>query len=219
MKSRVRFSLRAFFVVTTIACAALYHWHISSRLRTAEAELRQLRAETGRLTIDDESKVHAIAVETAEPNTWRWRLFIPKGHRYSWNVGYRDIPMDGAPSTPGVAGFSNEPYWDRANEVIVDARLAQAELGEWTFSVQPRIGDSSNQMTGASIEIPAAEMSAINENSSFQVGILGDDQTEILDPAVPIVLYTKRPMKRSADGSRGFNDDPTLGLSIWLEPY
>ena len=74
-KPRFRYTLRTLFVVATVVCALLYHWHVAAQLKVAEAELRQLRTETGRITLEDRSKLHAIYVDTGEPNAWRWRLF------------------------------------------------------------------------------------------------------------------------------------------------
>ena len=138
---RWHFSLRALLVAIVIICAVIGYIVLGRDLYQTRQELRTLRAETGHLSIDDRSQLHAIAVEVAEPKTWRWRLFIPKGHQYSWNIACEDIPKDEPPSGPSITGMSNEPYWERDNEVLVTAKLRPVSDDEWLLSVESRIGE------------------------------------------------------------------------------
>ena len=218
MKKQLRFSVRDLLVFSALLCATLYCWYVTRRLQDAEAELRQLRTETGRLTVEDNSLVHAIEIDTADPNSWRWRLFLPKGHRYSLNIASRDIPFEGVPNKPNSRSVSGEPYWERDNEVIVNARLAKTELGEWILSVDSRIGDSKNQLGSVTATVDAKDMAALAKSSSFQVNILGNDETDVCEPTEPIVLYRKRPMLKSPGGSTDFDKEPSSGLMIWLQP-
>ena len=111
------------------------------KLHRAEAELRQLRNEVGYLSVDDRSKVHVIAVDMNEPDTWRWRIFLPQGVRYSWCLGFGDIPGKGVPQ-PKLKHTSNEPYSDEDVEVVVTASLRQLDDGDWSLSVSSKIGTS-----------------------------------------------------------------------------
>lgn len=149
MALRRTYSLRALLITALAICLVLAYYSQSRDLRRAVEELRVLRDETGRLSVGDRSKVHAIAVATREPNTWQWRLFIPEGHRYSWNLACEDIPVDSVPEG-GTIGASNEPYWQQDNEVLVTATLRQTSDHEWLFAVDSIIGDARNQMYGAS---------------------------------------------------------------------
>jgi len=57
-------------------CVAVGYYLASRRLREAEQELRARRDETGHLSVRDRTLLHAIAVDTDEPNTWRRRRTI-----------------------------------------------------------------------------------------------------------------------------------------------
>src|SRR5438067_5220438 len=104
----VRYSLGTLLILVAVVGVIVGSYVMGTRLRRAERELKALRDETGRLTIGDRSQVHVINVRVdedsaadvtgadvtgEEPNTWRWRLFIPKGQKYSWNLAAKDIPQ------------------------------------------------------------------------------------------------------------------------------
>src|SRR3954468_15087459 len=116
---RPKFGLRALLIGMAVVCAAIGSYVVGRRLADAERELKTLRNETGALTVSDRSKVHIVAVDAGEPNTWRWRMFIPKGYKYSWHIADENIPKNSVPTGGGMAGYSNEPYWERDNEVLV----------------------------------------------------------------------------------------------------
>src|SRR5690349_2881676 len=154
----MRFRLRTLMIVVSVVGVIVGSYVMGTRLRRAERELQLLRNETGRLTIDDRSQVHVINVAVDEPDTWRWRLFIPKGQKYSWNLAAKDIPQHDVPQQAGVKAISNEPYWERDNEVLVTARLRRQDDTTWRLSVESLIGDSKNQMSGGSLDIPAESL-------------------------------------------------------------
>jgi hypothetical protein len=106
MRYRITYSLATLLSVVIVAALILaYVLHIRG-LPDAERELHVLRQETGRLTIDDRTKFHAVTVPVDEPNTWRWRIFLPKGHRYSWQIATKDIPPNSVPKG-GHGSYSN----------------------------------------------------------------------------------------------------------------
>src|SRR5437868_3369152 len=87
--TRWRFSLQTLLLLVAIICLAVPLILQSLRLRDAEAELSKLRDETGRLTVKDRTRVHVMLVGGSnDPLSWKWRLFIPKGVRYGWNIAY-----------------------------------------------------------------------------------------------------------------------------------
>src|SRR3954471_22327095 len=103
----MRYRLRTLLIVVAVVGVIVGSYVMGTRLRRAERELQVLRDETGRLTIGDRSQVHVINVPVAdvtgdEPKTWRWRLFIPKGQKYSWNLAAKDIPQLDVPEVAGV---------------------------------------------------------------------------------------------------------------------
>lgn len=218
-KLRPRFSLLTFLLSVTCICLALSHWQTSRQLATARRELRQLRDQAGHLTIEDRTKFHAVALDAGEANTWQWRLFLPKGARYSWNLACEDIPRHSPPTRAAVSAFSNEPYWETDNEVLVTARLRETDDGSWTLSVSSRIGDSKHQMSGASLVIPPAKIKWMSTVSTTDRRVLGSRGTAVADPEGPIILLQRRAGKKQPDGSYGPSDEPAPGFMIWLSKW
>jgi hypothetical protein len=86
---RPQFSLLNLLLLVTLIgllLLVIQQWREVEPLRQ---EVRRLRTELGYLVIEDPTKVHAIraqSIEAIEPNTWRWRLYLPPGETYSLNV-------------------------------------------------------------------------------------------------------------------------------------
>jgi hypothetical protein len=216
---RVQFSLLGFLVATLVVCLAISHWNTSRQLTAAQSELRQLRDELGYISIDDRSKFHAVALDTGEPNTWQWRLFIPKGAKYQWNLACQDIPQRSPPAKAGMTGVSNEPYWERDNEVLVTARLREVDHGNWTLSVSSKIGDSRSQMSGATLKIPAERIEWMQSVPSTDGQVIGSEGTDVRDPSGPIILLQRRACEKQAGGSYSPSAGPMPGFMIWLSPW
>jgi hypothetical protein len=211
-----RFSLQTLLLVFAIICLAVPLILQSLKLRDARVELRQLRDQLGYLTVDDRSQVHIIAVDMNEPDTWRWRMFLPQGARYTWCLGYGDIPAKGVPK-PKISSTSNEPYSETETEIVVTAKLRQMDDGNWSLSVSSSIGGQRAQMGGARVTIPAEEMRRFREVSSYEGLTRGKRGTEKLDPKGPIDLLQWRTTERQPDGSHQPSVNPMPGYMIWLE--
>jgi hypothetical protein len=216
---RAKFSLRLLLVLVAIVCLAIGSYVVGTKLANAERELRKLRNETGALTVSDRSKVHIISVDTGEPNTWRWRMFIPKGHKYSWHIADENIPKNDVPTRAGIGGFSNESYWERDNEVLVTAKLREGDNKNWTLSVDPRIGDSEAQMAGASLQIPDKKLQWRGTVPCVDGQVAGSLGVEMRDPRGAIILLQSRPCERQTDGSYKPSENPMPGFMIWLQEY
>ena len=215
---RFRFSLRALFIVTTAAAFLVCYWYTSRRLRESESTVQRLQNETGRLALDDRSVVNVVGVDTNEPDTWRWRLFIPKGHKYMWHATSTNIPFGKIPAQAESSGISNRPYWERDNEVLVTARLSQLPNGNFSLSVTSRIGDSDDQMHGVSLDVPKEHLDWMAASPYQQVDITGKNSAVTFDPSQPFMLFSKRPMTVLPNGDNDFDHGVTEGLAIWLEP-
>ena len=215
---RARYSLRTLLILVAVAGVIIGSYVVGTRLKQAERELRVLREETGRLTIGDRSQVHVINVAVDEPNTWRWRLFIPKGHKYSWNLAAENIPQHEVPQEAGIKAHSYEPYWERDNEVLVTATLRRQDDQHWRLSVESRIGESRNQMSGGSLEIPAEKLAWHTQGASTDGRVAGSRGTQLYDPSRPIILLQRRPVARQPDGTYAPSPDPMPGFMIWLNP-
>jgi hypothetical protein len=217
VSKRGTFGLRTLLLLVVIACLAIGLYVVGSRLSDANRELRTRRTEAGVLTVDDRSKVHAIAVDTGEPNTWRWRLFIPQGRKYSWNISAEDIPKDDVPSRAGAKGYSNEEYWSRDNEVVVTAKLRQLDGGDWQMSVDSLIADSPSQMHGATLQIPQEKLRWMAEISSTDGRVAGERGVRVFEEKEPLILLQRRPCEQQPDGTYQPSEKPMPGFMIWLK--
>jgi hypothetical protein len=144
-------------------------------------------------------------------------MFLPQGARYSWCLGYGDIPAKGVPR-PNIKSTSADPYSDSEAEVVIDAKLRQIADGRWTLHVSSIIGDRKDQMKGARLTIPDDAMSWTREISVREGSVLGSRGTVTSDPNGPIVLLMSRACEKRPDGSSGPSANPMPGYMIWLEP-
>lgn len=169
-------------------------------------------------------KIWADLLESDDENTWRWRLYLPKGNRYGWNVAYDDIPRYEPPAKHTshiVSAYSNEPYDETNNVVLVVAKLRKQENGNWRLSVNSRIdsedGEPRWQMSGTSIEIPADKLKWWESKASTDGTTLGDHGNVLVDAKDRIILLQRRPTQRHLDGNYGPADGPAPGFMIWME--
>ena len=77
-----RFSLKTLLLATAII--ALFAALIVTNLQRQGdiEELSKLREVAGRLSISDESQVHAIPVAVAGQYTWQWQIYLPPEKEY-----------------------------------------------------------------------------------------------------------------------------------------
>ncbi|WP_425395586.1 hypothetical protein [Aeoliella sp.] len=206
------FSLRTLLWVTLVVCMGIATWNMSRKLHRAEAELRTLRDEVGRLTIEDRTMFHAIAIDTGEEHTWRWRCFFPKGYRYSVHAASKEIPTKGIPQSAGLGSYSNETV-EEDIEVVVTARLRKAEDGAWRLTVTSRSGDGkSRKIPDLAINIPAEDMAWRETHSSVLSGTMGKSTTVTQEATEPIILRTYRPF---------YQDQTKLGTGyiLWFQAH
>lgn len=216
---RPRISLLAFLLGISLVAVGVSHWQTSRQLQSLMPELRKLRSEAGYITVDDNTKFHALAIETGDPNIWKWRMFIPKGTKYQWNIACENIPQTTPPATAGTTGTSNETYWETDTNVLVTARLHENENGDWTLAISSTIGESADQMAGATLTIPAEKIQWMKTSHSTDGQIIGTNETAIRDPKGPIILLQRRPCQQQPDGSFRPSTGTMPGYMIWLTEW
>jgi hypothetical protein len=109
---RPRFSLLSALLLMTVAGLAIIVVRLWREVGPLRAEVAQLRNETGRLSVGDPTRVHAIEVRTREPLLWKWRVWVPEGQK---NVLARyyfgKIPSSGIPAASGSAHLKPGESW------------------------------------------------------------------------------------------------------------
>lgn len=196
-----RFSLRRFAVVVSVVVLALSHALSSYRLFHAEQELVQLRRDAGYLQISDESKVHFVALPRIAINTYRWRVFVPKGANYQLSATVGDLPPKGFPAGGGGVGFN-------AGEYLVGFELLKRADGEWEFYVS-----TEGARSGGRIETDQADW--LNSNSGTRSETPGSDRTVAFDVGQSQLLLKMQPLPM---GSYQQNLESDRGVMVWLAP-
>ena len=221
-RPRLRFSLLTVLLLTTIvgmAIVLVVQWRELGPLR---AEVRRLRDEVGYLTIDDDTRPHAIQIDTGEPNHWRWRVYIPAQGKYGLHTRRDHIPQRGLPTGSGSGGWSlleagehRLDLWlkpDRTNGDRLMGRLQVSNGGNSTFTLLERDHDwIFNEETG---------------NSSYGWSGIGEG-TRSFPPDRPFELFRLRAddieiLGRDAEGnvnswSNKTIEEPCEGLMIWID--
>jgi hypothetical protein len=180
--------------IVAMAIVIALMWHEIGPLR---AEVRQLRDEVGKLTIDDPTKLAAIQFHRGDDEfMWRWRVWIPAGHSYRLRWVDAAIPRTGFPAPAGFTRALSGP-----DENVVIYRIDEN-------------GWSTLDVLGETIQGNQRKWSTANRLLEAEgVG----ERTETYDPGEPIVLTRQI-------GDFGFfsgpvnMEDPTDGFMIWLEP-
>src|SRR5262245_41262578 len=129
----LRFRLRTLFVLAVFI--ALVVAQITSMVRVRRtvvenqalaAENATLRAETGRLTISDRSKVYVVAAPELDELTWRWKVWLPPG---TWKVR---ATIDAVPSM-GLPSSSTTLSADGGKVQNVVASVRRGASGDWQW--------------------------------------------------------------------------------------
>jgi hypothetical protein len=196
-KSRSRYSIRSLLALTAFAAMAIVIWQLYAELTPLRAELRRLRDEVGELTIEDETKLHAIAVRTDDEMTWKWRIWIPEGRKYKLYYSGKQIPEQGfAPSHGWMSLGEPGEHW-------IEYRIRR-EGGRWMdqlFTQSGSVGSSQQDWV------------AWGNKTTTGAGVYYS--TQAFEPQTSVVLKRYR-VRMPSDSPQ--IEDQTKGFMIWLEP-
>jgi len=219
---RIRFSLANLLLLTTVVALSIVLWKLSTELVPLRAEVLMLRNETGRLVVEDETKIHAIRVATTKPDTWRYRVWVPENTRLWLRVEYSAVPKSDVPIGTRSGGSSlMEP-----GEHLIDVQIEESEsradelvariLVDGSHRTSPQLREAEHdwivhdQLGGRHASWSGAEVKA----QSVATG-------------EPMVLLRYRPMEvdniqRDAEGNvRGYShkdiEEPCEGLLLWID--
>lgn len=201
---RFRFSLRSFFLVLFVGCligSNIFTAFENSRLRQTN---QKLQAELGHLVVGDPTRLHAVAVDTHEELTWRWRLHVPEGKSFQLRVATQQVPDSGLPGGSGAFELAEGDY-------TLTAAIRQDHLQKWRLSVRSQVGTFRLLFSDDHSQWIVDSPGAITE----QAGSGGI--TKSLEPGELMVLLRHRTMQRQADGSSTTVAEPCDGVMIWID--
>jgi len=221
---RPRVSLLTLMLLMTIVTMGAALWKLNSELVPLRVEVRELREEVGRLTIVDQTKVHAIAFPGYQPLTWTYRVFLPPERNYVAACKINDLPLSGTlPQCSSPPSFSGKPS-GKSNcqslgltpgEHLITLVFSKDTQGDWRFSLYRR----------GSIFDPGGKLEDEHGGYSFALdaqwlpsweGIGGgvSEEMSVVAPDRPLVLLDIRPIRGAVRGG----DKSTEGVIVWIEP-
>ncbi len=109
-----RFSLLTLLLVTTLVALAITITLLMREIGPLRAEVKKLRDETGKLWIEDETKIHAIQLpsdEEGSERTYKFRVSLPPGRKYMVCYATQDIPQDGIPKALSSDSVLSSSEW------------------------------------------------------------------------------------------------------------
>ncbi|MEZ6072575.1 MAG: hypothetical protein R3C10_20515 [Pirellulales bacterium] len=198
-RRRPQFSLLTLMLMTSIVALAITVVMLYREVGPLRRELKQLRDETGQLTIDDATKLHAIRVDTQDELEWKWRIWVPKGAQYRLRAEGGSIPEQGYPDSGGTIVIS-EP-----GEYVVRYLIRRdPRSGEWRGSLHLNSGSVGEDPQ------PWVDWSTRSISSS---GVGTSTQSFDTDQTVELIRH--RVSQQSQGGKLA---EPVSGFAVWLQP-
>ena len=197
-----RISLLTMLLLMTIVGLAIALWLRAHELAPLRAQLRQLIAETGRLVIEDETKVHAVQVRTGDTRSWRWRVWVPEGQRMALHLRWGGVPKSGVPAPMDTTYLNAGEHW-----ISLEAKR-DGSNGRWKSSLQTPGGgigsyipDDAHWFDGG-LSVVRAEGVARS--------------TTVFDDNEPVIVLARRRAARTV-AELDDNDVMAPGIIVWLE--
>jgi hypothetical protein len=210
---RFQFSLRSLFLFILIVALILTSVLMYRRMSNAERELVTLRNIAGYLKIDDESLFHAINLDSNEPFTWRWRVYLPAGHKYSWRFNYGDIPANGMSkyfsyTTDGSAS-------NKGSEIIVHLSPQKDPYNNWLIKLTRQSVDGGKHST--TFTTSNDDIIQLLQANMTEGECLAEGKTISCKLDKPIIFLKRRIGENQPNGSWKSSQNPMPGIMFWLE--
>ncbi len=222
---RWQFSLFTLLLVAVVACVIAAYLGTARRLqeanatvgrqktelKTLETQIAKLEAELGKLTIQDPSKVHILALPSKEDWHWQWRVYLPPGKKWKITEALGEkVPRQGFDMT-GVPHSSSNGALGKG-EFTAEVWLARDVNGALRLNRQFA---GSGVASGISEE-DAKKLLAPGSTSSHAAGMIA---TAVLEPAGPIELHRLHEYGsvRQPDGRTVSSQEPNFGMLLFFE--
>lgn len=219
-RRKVQFSIRSMLLFTLFVAMALTSVLMYRQVSETEKELVKLRNEAGYLKIEDETLFQALALDCQEPLTWKWRVFLPKGSKYSWHLDSGNISEFDVPK--GGVYTSEQLPRTKGTEAIITVSIRkdpEVDKKRWTFNLSCRAteGNERNSIGGT---IPDNVMDKILQCPMKSTQLLGSLKPETRKPGESIVILQYHIGEQSPPNSNSWTSLTTKrqpGFAVWLE--
>jgi hypothetical protein len=200
-----RFSLLTVLLVMNLVACGITIYRQWRELVPMRAELKKLRNEVGALTIDDETKLHAILMPTTERRMWKWRVWVPEGANVTVHYRWNDVPVKGVPKSQRSA-----PLFPGEN--IVSFQPGKDDDGNWRISFSTPSTSYGTPLDSSEHWFDWDQMVSTGEGIGGATTVL-DDKSQIY------VLKRERVGHFSDSRQLEKVKEPTTGFIIWLEQH
>lgn len=220
---KIRFSLRAFLLTLFVLSLIASNLYVSWKWRDSRSENDRLREAMGWLKIDDPTRIYVRQVESREPLSWAWRIYLPPGDRtLKTGVGRIaetgvKVGSGGGTSMPPAKGRSRTNPPDPLDyEFTLTARIERDQLGNLRLAVStPRMGHTLALMPQDSTWISEKNRYGISSTRKTKVVAAGSrGQTESFAADDTVVLLRVR----APDDKQAESGEPCDGVMIWFAP-
>jgi len=222
---RLRLSLLSFLLGSTLVAVMVAHRFASREVSQLRQQVAALRAENkgfrdqlGILTIGDVAFPHAIySSDFRALNTWEWRFYAPKDHRFRLCLAYDGIALDGLPASDARIVVLAD---DLPVEGVVTCSFSRGGKNDPQSS---RVNVHLNHIT-TKVDLPH-ESSAWLRTNLFEKQIGGEKGTINAAGGQPLVLLRLRGYRATEVEEHGVkaypmrpsDDSPGPGVLLWIE--
>jgi hypothetical protein len=201
---RPRISILTALLLMTILGMALAIVQLWRELVPLRAELRQLRDETGRLSISDPQKMHAIGVRTNEPLLWKWRIWVPEGAKVFLGAKWGDVPATGVPTNAQMDQLDPGEQW-------IEMRVDQdPKDNSWRASLESKRWKHPIPLPPESCWWTWPNAGLMIDGVLFETGSEGK-------PGEPFIVTRDRRDQSNGSVQLQSSKAPSAGFIIWLE--
>ncbi|MBN2580953.1 MAG: hypothetical protein JXB10_18360 [Pirellulales bacterium] len=173
----------------------------------------KLRTEAGYLKIKDDSLFQGIEIPCEEPLTWKWRVFLPKGSKYSWHYLAGMIPA--SPHVPKCSGSHEGHSRSNGVEAIITVSLRKApdpQKEQWSLGLSFRSVEAREKWS----------MRTSVSDQDLQLGhtnieVFGGSQAVTCKRGETIFLLRNRALEQTSSNSWVDSQKPQPGIAVWLE--
>lgn len=212
--SRIRFSLRTFFLALLVLSLIGSHLYVSFKWRQAQTDVQRLRDELGYLTIDDPTQFYVRETSglMGERLSWRWRIYLPPA-QWHLHVATGQIEED------NYSGGAVMPSGPPQGEFTLRANLERNDFGGWSLVVSyPGGGDQFPIMPlhtdwrYSGFYVGPSQPGPGQRKMNLDIAGSGKHTESFLDDDRVVLLRLRAPTAEQAA-----NKEPCDGVMIWFE--
>jgi hypothetical protein len=182
------------------------------RLREVEPALEKLRNEVGELTVSDTGLVHVIAIPSYEDSTYRWRLHLPRGRKYTLHAVAGKIPEQGLPDGGSRDTLVSQPYDPAVGgaQSLQTVAVNRDQRGRWRLIID-------NGVQNITVLLPDSLKTWLEESNGRTWSLAGREKTASMPKGEPLYLLRLRKTKELPGGAVTVDMQPTDGILVWIE--